>query len=256
MTTERRARQLQTTHTCATASHPVGSTFRLMRVSARRHMLVDMQVLNEESGSIAAKSDVRGSRYGEVFAVARRGFQLESRVYNTFGLNDCPTARWNALDTEALTKELGVDGVVLNGPRWWLMDAIETPHVKQEIVTLGGLQMRLVASMRIPLSRLAKGRSPYTESTIQRTTSWLFRGGAPVFELTAADGRIYVMQSYSTAIDADLSQEQLPTLGGRLGLPAGWRYAMRILDEDLHLRVDGEAIILQDDLQNTYQVRP
>ena len=45
----------------------------------------------------------------------------------------------------------------------------------------------------------------------------------------------------------------LATLGDRLMLPEGWSYTARTLDSDLVLSVDGEAIVLTDDLSNTYQ---
>jgi hypothetical protein len=205
--------------------------------------------------SVGAKTGVRGARYCEIFAVRRHGLQLESRVYNTFGLNDCSSADWSALDADALKKQLQVDGIVLNGPRYWMMDRIETNDLNGEVASLGGLQMRLVASMRVPLSRLAQGRSPYKETTIERTTAWIFVRGAPVFELTAPNGQTYVMQSYSQIVDTSLSQSDLPALAARLQLPTSWRYGSRILDEDLTLRALGKATIIQDDLQNTYQAR-
>ena len=42
----------------------------------------------------------------------------------------------------------------------------------------------------------------------------------------------------------------------RLKLPPGWSYRSRILDQDLVASASGEATIIQDDLQNTYQRLP
>ena len=38
-------------------------------------------------------------------------------------------------------------------------------------------------------------------------------------------------------------------------LPEGWSFEARILEEDLDLVADGEAVVIQDELENTYQRR-
>jgi hypothetical protein len=46
-------------------------------------------------------------------------------------------------------------------------------------------------------------------------------------------------------------------LGAQLALPANWTYAARNLDEPLVMRAIGQAIVVQDELENTYQrLRP
>jgi hypothetical protein len=61
------------------------------------------------------------------------------------------------------------------------------------------------------------------------------------------------MQSYSLAVDPTLTEAELPALGARLQLPDGWRYRARRLEEEWTLRVDGEARVVQDELENSYQ---
>ena len=61
------------------------------------------------------------------------------------------------------------------------------------------------------------------------------------------------MQSYAQIVDPKLSYDQLPGLGSRLKLPTGWKYLPVTLDADLKMHAAGEAYIVQDDLQNTYQ---
>jgi hypothetical protein len=48
----------------------------------------------------------------------------------------------------------------------------------------------------------------------------------------------------------------LPGLGSRLQLPAGWRYGTRTLRQDLVLAAHGSATVVQDELLNTYQREP
>jgi hypothetical protein len=74
-----------------------------------------------------------------------------------------------------------------------------------------------------------------------------------VFRLVAPDGRRYAMQAYAQIIDKSLSYDDLPGLGARLKLPSGWRYETFLPESDLVLGADGEAVIVQDDLDDTYQ---
>jgi hypothetical protein len=62
-----------------------------------------------------------------------------------------------------------------------------------------------------------------------------------------------VMQSMSQIVDPTLVPDDLAALGTRLELPPGWTYEARRLDEDLRLTTDNDAVVLQDELQNSYQ---
>ena len=70
----------------------------------------------------------------------------------------------------------------------------------------------------------------------------------------------YVMQAYSQIVDPDLSLRRDSAGSGRhpdqIGLPDGWRYRTRKPDENLVLRANGTATIIQDALKNTYQRLP
>ena len=74
-----------------------------------------------------------------------------------------------------------------------------------------------------------------------------------MFLLVRPDGVRYAMQSYAQMVDKSLSYDNLPGLGSRLKLPAGWRYEVMKPDSDLLLGATGKAIVVQDDLDNTYQ---
>jgi haloalkane dehalogenase len=135
------------------------------------------------------------------------------------------------------------------------MDKISIADPGEEIVDFGGLQMRRLATVPLPLGSLLGGlrRHPYTEQPVRRTTVYVWDQGREVYELVAPDGTSYVMQSYSLAVDLTLSEAELPTLGARLQLPDGWRYRVRRLDEEWRLAVDREARVIQDELENSYQ---
>ena len=85
-------------------------------------------------------SNLRNQRYCEVLLGKRTWLKLEVRVFNTQGLNHCPEAQWSALTKESIEKTFDASLVVLNGPRYWMMDEIQAaflnvklPYVDAEI---------------------------------------------------------------------------------------------------------------------------
>ena len=65
------------------------------------------------------------------------------------------------------------------------------------------------------------------------------------------------MQSYSQEVDKQLNEAGLLNLADRLKLSHAWKYRTRTLDEDLVIQnVGGKAYVIQDDLKNTYQLKP
>jgi hypothetical protein len=205
------------------------------------------------------REQLHGARYGEVLLVTGRLNRIEATVYNTLGLNECPDDVWRTLDTRAIKKTYRARAVILNGPRYFLMDKISIADPGEEIFDFGGLQMRRLATVPLPLGSLLGSRlgglrrHPYTEQPVRRTTIYVWYQGREVYELVALDGTTYVMQSYSLGVDPTLTEAGLPTLGARLRLPHGWYYRVRRLEDEWTLRVDGEARVVQDELENSYQ---
>jgi hypothetical protein len=196
---------------------------------------------------------VRDARYCEIIPVVRSGFHLVATVYNTLGLNECPPAVWDKITEAAMRKRFGALKVVLNGPRHFVMDAIGAAGDTAAGATIDVGGLGLTARATIPL-RLADMRTKaYRERTVDRETRYIFKAGRPVFLLVRPDGARYAMQSYAETADKSLSYADLPTLGSRLKLPAGWRYDTMTPDADLILGAKGKATIVQDDLNNTYQ---
>jgi hypothetical protein len=207
-------------------------------------------VVDQATHSIA---NVRDARYCEIIPVVRDGFRLIATVYNTLGLNDCPTEIWDAITEADMRKHFGVVTVLLNGPRHFLMDTIsgDGATAAGKTIEAGGLAITERASLDLGIFDLA--REAYRERKVDRQTQYLFKAGSPVFVLDAPDGSRYVMQAYAQIVDKGLTYAALPTLGARLKLPSGWRFLTLTPDEDLVLGARGQATIVQDDLQNTYQ---
>ena len=197
---------------------------------------------------------LRDVRYCEILLLRKPASGYIAEVWNTLGLNDCPQAAWDALDATAIAKDRDALAAVKNGPRYWTLDAIVSNiRAGAPETTFGDLDMFQAAT--IDLGSTPPDQQPYVERSVVRKTIFRFRKGSEVYELTDPEGTTYIMQSYSQIKDPSLTIDQLPTLGGSLDLPAGWTYGARTLDADLDVRsVDGVATVVQDDLQNTYQL--
>jgi hypothetical protein len=199
----------------------------------------------------ARVTGLHDARYCEIIALRGAPPRATATIWNTIGLNRCPAAWWASLDAGTLARELGASFVVLNGPRHFLMDAATA--------RTGGVRafhgMRLTEVATLPIRTVADlARTPYADRAVARVNTWRWQRGRTVFELVAPGGDVYVMQSYAQILDPALTLADLGRLGARLRLPQGWRYRARRLTRPLVLRARGGATILQDELQNTYQL--
>ncbi|OBH90762.1 hypothetical protein [Mycobacterium sp. E2989] len=196
--------------------------------------------------------DLAGKRYGEVLLVTAGEAGPQATVYNSFPLNDCPADLWSALDPHAIAAENGVAAALLNGPRYWLMNAIEKEAQGPQVTkNFGGIEM--IQQATVLLSSM--NPAPYIPNKVNRHTVFVFNAGEQVYELIDPQGQHWVMQTFSQVADPNLSQADLPRLADRLDLPAGWTYQPRVLTEEL--RVDTRtraAQVLQDNLANSYSL--
>jgi hypothetical protein len=195
---------------------------------------------------------VRNARYCEIIPIVRDRFHLVATVYNTLGLNDCPADVWAAITEDSMKKPFGAITVLLNGPRYFLMDSITAKGATKagKKIEAGGLALTERASIDLGLFDML--HRSYRETTIDRDTLYLFKAGSPVFMLEAPDSSRYVMQAYAQIVDKTLSYNDLPALSARLKLPSGWRYTTMVPEKDLIAGAEGKATVVQDDLENTY----
>jgi hypothetical protein len=197
---------------------------------------------------------LRGVRYGEVLLLRSDGTSYQADVWNTMGFNDCPPEAFAELDATAIAAEHGALLVIKNGPRHWVLDAIEA-QIRESAPTtkFGTLEMFLAAT--IDFGPTLPDPGGYVERHVARDTVFEWSARTPLHELRSPDGRLYVMQALSHAVDPTQSLERLPELAQRLVPPNGWAFATRIQDRALRLLSDddGIATVIQDELSNTYQ---
>ncbi len=196
--------------------------------------------------------DLSGKRYGEVLLVTPGEAGPQATVYNSFPLNDCPAELWSALDPHAIATEHGAATALLNGPRYWLMNAIEKqPEGPQVTKTFGGIEM--IQQATVLLSSM--NPAPYTVNKVNRHTVFVFNAGEEVYELIDPEGRRWVMQTWSQVADPSLSRADLPKLADRLELPQGWTYQPRVLTGELRVDTRTQAAhVLQDNLTTSYSL--
>ncbi|TNE48110.1 MAG: alpha/beta fold hydrolase [Deltaproteobacteria bacterium] len=200
----------------------------------------------------------RGERFCEVLlGFPKDGGKIELKIYNTFGLNDCPKAEWEGLDADKIKTENNAAAVVLNGPRFWTMDAIKATgsSPSTETKTFGALKMRLGGTIVLDAKDMSSMNSakPYVEGTVNRETEFTFNAGEMVFQLISPKQEVYTMQTFNHSVESDLTLSNLAQLDTRLTLPDGWSFKATKLTEKLVLTAKGQATVLRDNFQNTYQ---
>jgi len=196
-------------------------------------------------------------RYCEIILATIGAGGITADVYGTVGLNACPQEAWDMLDRESVAADFGVSAAVFNGPRFFVTDwgsNTENLASSGESIFFGGLEMQFLTTV-VPGAGSQAGGASYTINRVARDNVWHFVAGRRIYQLEDPDGRCYIMQSYSHSVDASLRVSDLASLGERLDLPPGWGFSSRELLESLALpAIDGTAEVVQDELQNTYQL--
>lgn len=97
-------------------------------------------------------------------------------------------------------------------------------------------------------------RGPRDSDGDSRDRRSTYFAGNSAFTLTDPDGRIYVMQSYTQAVDPGLHCDALSSLGKRPNLPEGWSCPAPFRCDDLILGAQGSAQVVANDFRNAYQL--
>jgi hypothetical protein len=194
---------------------------------------------------------LRERRYCEILLGYMVDGELRAEVWGSQGLNLCPAESWEALDPDAIQAEHGAVFIRMNGPRYGMMDAADIEPPGSERRMFGDLEMQQMATLVVDPASVSG--EAYTEAHVERTSAFEFWSGFESYQLISPEGVAYVMVSMSQIVDPDLSPADLSDLGSRLALPEGWTYQARRRITDLVLEAEGEATMLQDELQNSYQ---
>jgi hypothetical protein len=205
------------------------------------------------SDSNSVRDGLHGVRYCEIILLSDKEDGIHGEVFNTFPLNECPDDQWKAIDTVAIAKAEEVFFASSNGPRYWAMDSVAKSDASETYKkTFGEIEMNHYASVFVGANPAAM-QNPYTPRAVDRKAAFTFNAGTTVYMLRDADGKTYVMQSWSQQVDPELAEDDLITLGERLELPEGWTYDSKTLTQEFVVETRAEdAQVLSDDLRNSY----
>lgn len=206
--------------------------------------------------------NLRGMQYCEFNLIYAdlKNETLYTEMWNSTDLNNsadrmntCPADVWAKVDADKLAKEHHSLAAWKNGPRGWTMDWIDLPV--GEVTTFDGWQGRWMARPTIPkgVNVHVKGSSAYKPLIVERKSTMTFNKGKPVFILDGPDGTPWVMQAWGKLVDPTLGYDDLAKLGDKLKPAEGWKFRVKVLEQDLTIvAVDGKAHLVQDELENSY----
>jgi len=184
--------------------------------------------------------DSREYQYCElVFNYGEKG----NDIYSTSPLAEADLQWWDGLDLEELAKEFAAESVFKNGPQWWSMD--EVGVMASEPVKVAGVEMVFGAHLPPGTLKIPK----YTVFNPAKFQNLQWKAGKPVYQLVDADGHVYVLQGHKIPTD------ELATLGAKFKeLPEGWEYRVKVLDEDLVMKLTPDEPIpsVQDEFDQIY----
>lgn len=182
----------------------------------------------------------RGYQYCElVFNYGEKG----NDIYSTSPLAQSRIDWWDKLDLQALAKDFGAKSVYKNGPQWWSMD--EVGVMASSPVKVAGVDM--VFGAHLPPGTL--GIPKYKVFNPAKTQNLLWKADKPVYQLVDPDGHVYILQGHK------IPEKSLATLGERFKqLPAGWKYRVKVLSEDLVMKLSPKTPIpsVQDEFDQIY----
>jgi hypothetical protein len=153
---------------------------------------------------------------------------------------NCPAGKWAAIKPAQVNQEFGAFAIVMNSPRYFMMDRITIELPSGQPSSFQSLDMNYVGTLHSPWSDTLDP-APYVETRVTRSTDFPSAAGNAVYELVAPNGATYVMQSYEQIIDTTLAIGDLASLGQRLRLPTGWIYRARVTVQDLVVHAPGET---------------
>jgi hypothetical protein len=175
--------------------------------------------------------------------------------YNSTGTDICTPERFAGLDKGKIIKETGSREAFLNPSRTWMFDKFDVYENGAERI-FGGIKMTWMGV--VPVEELEKGvtKGHYVPGYIYRNSQYTYNKGREIYLLDAPDGEVFVMQSFTNAVQKEVDINHIKDLGRLLHLPPGWKFRSVVLDRELLVnqkRTNNLAHVFQDDLKNAYQ---
>jgi hypothetical protein len=203
-------------------------------------------------------------RFIEIF-LAHRDAQtghLVAECYNPmFASKGIPASRDTApqalvegLDFAKMKTDYGVLGASLNGPKSWLPDWSEVEVGVER--AFNGIRAPWVARLDMGDNTGGVAEStPYKPMFIARKSGMGWNKGATALLLDDAEGDTWIMKGFQLGLTPPHTYEQFVAAGAGnfKKLPPGWKFRIKVLEEDLVEKPEGGvATIMPDEFFNVY----
>lgn len=225
----------------------------------------EAKVVHDGDGAKSIRVDnLHKVRFAEIFLAHRdaKTGKLVAECYNTSlfptatssSRDTAPQAWAEGLDFDKLKMEFSLLGASLNGPKLWMPDWIEIQNgVVREF---NGRKVPWVA--RLDMGGNTGGVSettPYKPVTIERKSGIGWNKGTTVLLLDDAKGNTWIMKGFQVGLKPAYTFEQFVAAGQKQfkKLPAGWKFRVKKLEQNLNERPKGGvATIMSDEFFNVY----
>jgi hypothetical protein len=203
------------------------------------------------------------TRYIEIFLAAPdpKTGKLVAACFNTLFTSDgipaskdtAPQDLVEGLDFAKMKTEYGLAGASLNGPKLWLPDwtGIDI-GVERDF---NGIKAAWVAQLNMDKNAGVSESTPYKPMTIARKSGVGWNKGTTALLLDDAEGNTWIMKGFQLGLEPQHTYEQFVAAGAGnfKQLPPGWKFRIKVLDEDLIEKPEGGiATIMPDEFFNVY----
>jgi hypothetical protein len=181
-----------------------------------------------------------------------------AEFYNSTG-GSCPPDKIAAIAAnkgESIKKAMGAEAIFINPLCHWTFNEFWVFEVG-ELRDFEGVEASWMGVVPVEVMKKAVGRGHYHPGQIRRNNTFKFDKGETVYLLDMPDGKVLVMQSWTTEVIKDQTRAKLKDLGSQFKeLPPGWKFRVKVLDRDLTVHAPAPnygAWVTQDEFNNTYQ---
>jgi hypothetical protein len=208
-------------------------------------------------------NNLHGVRYIEMFLAAKdpKTGDLVAACYNSMlnptgipaSRDTAPQAAVAGLDFEKITKDFGLLGASLNGPKIYMPDWADLE--KGVMRDFNGIKAPWVAQLNLAGGGAVSDMEAYAPATIARNSGIGWNKGTTVLLIDDADGNTWIMKGFQLGLEPQHTLEQFIAAGESnfKKLPAGWKFRIEVLDEDLvEVPEGGVATIMPDEFFNVY----
>jgi hypothetical protein len=241
------------------------TTASVMSAFAQEKPMSKPNVLDDGVGAKSVRvENMHQVRFIEIFLAHRDATtgKLVAECYNTMftsqgipeSKDTAPQALVKGLDFEKMKEEFRVLGASLNGPKLWTSDWTEIDKgVEREF---NGIKAAWVA--QLSMGDNAKGVSetvPYQPTPIARKSGVGWNKGTTVILLDDAVGNTWILKGFQMGLEPKYTYDEFIARGQNQfkKLPAGWKFRVKTLEEDLiEIPEGGKATIMADEFFNVY----